>query len=197
MEQAKSMQGIQAQEAKLSKLEREQKLHESQMMAEIKLKQDEIDLKLEEERTKLRMMQVYMDDKVAAARVLTYNQIEDNITGEPNTATFIAGITSDVNLNGHTTVALPPSHTTSQNLTANLAEAIESSLSLNRLPVPEPTVFAGDPLKFVDFKMSFTSLIDRKPIPVSENMLRPLIFGHVIQGVLCYSSFICGKKLLC
>lgn len=68
-------------------------------------------------------------------------------------------------------MTLPQSHATSQNLTANLAEAIASSLSLNRLPVPEPTIFAGDPLKFVDFKMSFTILIDRKPIPVSEKML--------------------------
>lgn len=140
-------------------------------MAEIKRKQAEIDLKLKEERAKLRMMQVDMDVKVAAAWVRTYNQIEDNITGEPNTATFIAGITSDVNLNGHPTVALLPSNTTSQNLKANLAEAIASSLSLNRLPVPEPTVFDGDPLKFVDFKMSFTTLIDRKPIPFGEKML--------------------------
>lgn len=91
--------------------------------------------------------------------------------GEPNASTFAAGITSDVNLNDHTTVALPQSHLTSQNLSANLAEAIASSLSINRLPVPDPIVFAGDPLKFVDFKMSFTALIDRKPIHVSEKML--------------------------
>ncbi|XDV46694.1 hypothetical protein PO909_014534 [Leuciscus waleckii] len=37
--------------------------------------------------------------------------------------------------------------------------------------VPEPTMFAGDPLKFVDFWMSFTILIDRKPISASEKML--------------------------
>ncbi len=171
LEQAKSMQGIQAQAAKLSKLESEQKFHESQMVAEIKRKQAENELKLEEERTKLKMMQVDMDVKVAAARVRTYNQIEDNVTREPNTAIFTAGTTLDANLNGHTTVALSQLHATSQNLTTNLAEAIASSLSLNRLPVPEPTIFAGDPLKFVDFKMSFTILIDRKPIPVSEKML--------------------------
>lgn len=45
------MQEIQAQTAKLSKLESERKLAE-------------IELKLEEERTKLRMMQVDMDVKV-------------------------------------------------------------------------------------------------------------------------------------
>lgn len=171
LEQAKSMQEIQAQTAKLSKLESEQKLHESQMTAEIKRKQAEIELNLEEERTKLRMMQVNMDVKVAAAWVRTYNQTEDNVMGEPNASTFAAGITSDVNLNDHTTVALPQSHMTSQNLPANLAEANARSLSINCLPVPELIVFAGDPLKFVDLKMPFTALIDRKPIHVSETML--------------------------
>lgn len=61
------------------------------------------------------------------------------------------------------------SQTSSQSETAGLA--IASSLSLNRLPVPEPAVFSGDPLKFVDFKMSFLTLIGRKPIPASEKML--------------------------
>lgn len=157
--------------AKLSKLESERKLHESQMTAEMKRKRAEIVLNLEEETTKLRMMQVDIDVKVAAAWVRTYNQTEDNVMGEPNASTFAAGITSDVNLNDHTTVALPQSHMTSQNLPANLAEANARSLSINCLPVPELIVFAGDPLKFVDFKMSFTALIDRKPIPVSETML--------------------------
>ncbi|KAL0194545.1 hypothetical protein M9458_008117, partial [Cirrhinus mrigala] len=117
------------------------------------------------------MMQVDMDVKVAAARVRTYNQIEDGAMREPNTDTFTVGTTLDANLDGRTTAALAQSHSTSQNLTADLAEAIASSLSLNRLPVPKPIVFAGDPLKFVDFKISFTTLIDRKPIPVSEKML--------------------------
>lgn len=117
--------------AKLSKLESERKLHESQRMVEMKQKQAEIELKLEEERTKLRMMQVDMDVKVAAARVRTYNQIEENVMREPNAATSTVGITSDENLNGHATVVLPQLHITSQNLPANLAEPIASSLSLS------------------------------------------------------------------
>lgn len=102
--------------AKFGKLESEQKLHESRMMAEIKRKQAENELNLEEDRTKLKMMQVDMDVKVAATRVQTYNQIEDNVTREPNTVIFTAGTTLDVNLNGLTTVALSQSHATSQNL---------------------------------------------------------------------------------
>ncbi|KAL0147772.1 hypothetical protein M9458_056915 [Cirrhinus mrigala] len=98
LEQAKSMQEIQAQAVKLTKLESEQKLHESQMMVEMKRKQAEIELKLEEERTKLGMMQVDMDVKAAATRVRTYNQIEDGVMREPSTDTFTAGTTLDATL---------------------------------------------------------------------------------------------------
>ncbi|XP_021324883.3 uncharacterized protein [Danio rerio] len=53
----------------------------------------------------------------------------------------------------------------------SLAQAIASSLTLSRLPVPEPTTFTGDPLKFIDWKISFMALIDQKPFPASEKML--------------------------
>ncbi|KAL1280039.1 hypothetical protein QQF64_014639 [Cirrhinus molitorella] len=53
----------------------------------------------------------------------------------------------------------------------SLAQAIASSLTLSRLPVPEPTTFTGDPLKFIDLKISFMALIDQKPLPASEKML--------------------------
>lgn len=48
------MQEIQAQQVKLSKLETEWKLHESQMMVQLKQKQAEVDMKLEEEKTRLK-----------------------------------------------------------------------------------------------------------------------------------------------
>lgn len=74
LEEAKSMQEIQAQQTKLSKLESEWKLHKRQMMVEMMQKQAEVELKLEEEKTRLKMMQADMDVKVASARVRTYNQ---------------------------------------------------------------------------------------------------------------------------
>lgn len=72
------------------------------------------------------------------------------------------------------TAVTSPCHDSLQSSTATaaiFAETIANSLTLNRVPVPEPTTFAGDPLKFVDFKVSFTTLIDRKLIPASEKML--------------------------
>lgn len=55
--------------------------------------------------------------------------------------------------------------------TANLAQAIASSLSVSRLSPPELITFSGDPLKFVDWKTSFMALIDQKPLPACEKML--------------------------
>uniref|UniRef100_A0A0S7EZV3 PPUP6964 n=1 Tax=Poeciliopsis prolifica TaxID=188132 RepID=A0A0S7EZV3_9TELE len=52
-----------------------------------------------------------------------------------------------------------------------LAEAIAESINVSRLPVPEPPVFNGDPLRYKDWKMSFQTLIGRKNIPVNESLL--------------------------
>lgn len=158
---------------KLTKLENDWELYESQMMVQMKQRQAEVDMKLEEEKTKLKMLQAQLDVNVAAARVRTYNRIEGNAGGECNISDPIVETTPAMNVNRQCGTAVTSSQLqeSSQSSTTNLAEAIVSSLTLNRLPVPEPTMFAGDPLKFVDFKMSFTTLIDRRPIPVSEKML--------------------------
>ncbi len=69
-----------------------------------------------------------------------------------------------------------------------LAQAIADSLSTHRLPVPEPTIFAGDPLKFIDWKMSFMALIDRKPLPPGEKMfyLKNYLIGKARKAVEGY-----------
>lgn len=54
---------------------------------------------------------------------------------------------------------------------AILTQAMINAFSLSHLPVPEPSIFTGDPLKLTDWKVSFKALIDQKPLPVSEKML--------------------------
>lgn len=51
---------------------------------------------------------------------------------------------------------------TQEDSTTALAKALAESINISRLPVPEPAVFNGDPLKYKDWKMSFQTLIDRK-----------------------------------
>ena len=53
----------------------------------------------------------------------------------------------------------------------SLTQALASSLILNRLPVPEPSTFTGDPLEYFDWKTSFMALIGQKPLPVCGKML--------------------------
>ncbi|XP_030611515.1 uncharacterized protein LOC115798709 isoform X1 [Archocentrus centrarchus] len=67
-----------------------------------------------------------------------------------------------------------PQHTVTQPLhdgsIAALARVLADSISASRLPIPEPTVFSGDPLKYKNWKAAFQTLIDRKNILASEKI---------------------------
>ncbi|KAG1924936.1 hypothetical protein F2P79_025858 [Pimephales promelas] len=51
-----------------------------------------------------------------------------------------------------------------------LAQAVQDSITLNRLPMPEPTVFSGDPIHFIEWKASFQSLIDKRHISSADKL---------------------------
>ncbi|KAI4880096.1 hypothetical protein NFI96_007245 [Prochilodus magdalenae] len=53
---------------------------------------------------------------------------------------------------------------------SSLAQAVQDSIALNRLPMPEPKVFNGNPIEFIEWKTSFMSLIDRKSISTSDKL---------------------------
>ncbi|XP_041845165.1 uncharacterized protein LOC121642470 [Melanotaenia boesemani] len=171
VEQAKAMQQIREQQARLSKLESELKLKEAQMQAEMKLK-------LEEEKTKLQQLQAENEVKVAAARVRVYNAYDgiENNDLEMNHQVQGLYLNSDnqPSLNPQAAPFRPPNvpnEVSRHQETASLTPALASLLISNRLPAPEPTVFTGDPLKFIDWKISFMALIDQKLLPVCEKML--------------------------
>ena len=68
-----------------------------------------------------------------------------------------------------------------------LARALQETMSLNSLPVPTPSIFSGDPLKFIEWEASFTALIDRKEIPTSQKFhhLKQYLSGEakaVVEG---------------
>ncbi len=72
------------------------------------------------------------------------------------------------------TQAFLTSHEASNDLVRTLAEAITA----NRVPIPEPEIFKGDPLKYNDWKLSFFTLIDRKNLLAQEK----LFFLHKYVG---------------
>ena len=49
-----------------------------------------------------------------------------------------------------------------------LAKALTEQAFVNRLPLPEPGVFTGDPLLFPAWKSSFEALIESRNIPPKE-----------------------------
>lgn len=49
-------------------------------------------------------------------------------------------------------------------------EVLAEAISGNRLPIPELTIFSGDPLIFNHWKSSIQTLIKRKNIPTSETI---------------------------
>lgn len=60
---------------------------------------------------------------------------------------------------------------------------------LNRLPIPEPSVFTGDPIQFIEWKASFISLTDKKSISSADKLhyLRKYVGGparKTLDGIL-------------
>lgn len=193
LEQSKAMEEIQAQKAHLHKLESEWKLKEAKMLSEMKQREVEMQQQLEQERAKLQQLQAEKDVAIAAARVRAYDSFEgfENHNEEVNNKTNPAcyrKLKTEPQLNPAAT-SFQPRHAASEMTmtqeSVSLAQAIASSLSMNRLPVPEPTTFSGDPLRFTDWKMSFMTLIDRKPLPASEKMfyLKNYLAGEARKAV--------------
>lgn len=53
---------------------------------------------------------------------------------------------------------------------SQLAQAIQNSITINRIPMPMPTVFSGDPITYIEWKASFTSLVDCKGISPADKL---------------------------
>lgn len=63
----------------------------------------------------------------------------------------------------------PPRHVV-QDDSGELVKVLAEAISANRLPIPEPNIFSGDPLKFNHWKSSFHTLIEKKNIPATEKI---------------------------
>ncbi|XP_061782846.1 uncharacterized protein [Nerophis lumbriciformis] len=94
-----------------------------------------------------------------------------------------------------TTRGQPASNKTPEDGITALATALAESINISRLPVPEPAVFNGDPIKYKDWKMSFQLLIERKNIPVAEKIyyLRKYVGGPARKAVESY--FLLGTEM--
>ena len=69
--------------------------------------------------------------------------------------------------------------------TAQIAKMFADSINISRLPVPQPEVFTGDPLKFNSWISSFSILIESKGVPLHEKIhyLKQYLGGEAKQTV--------------
>ncbi|KAK0143561.1 hypothetical protein N1851_018301 [Merluccius polli] len=119
---------------------------------------------LESQRFKLEQLQAEKDLKAAQAKLKVYTQETDR---EMNALPFDVEITP-----GKTTSQrkLSIQSTLSNEGTHSLAQALQDSIALSRLPTPEPSVFTGDPIQFIEWKSSFMALIDQKNISAADKL---------------------------
>lgn len=69
-----------------------------------------------------------------------------------------------------------------------LVKVLSEAILANRLPIPEPTIFTGDALKFGHWKSSFQMLIERKNIPTTEKLffLQRYVGGRAKEAIEGY-----------
>lgn len=83
--------------------------------------------------------------------------------------------------------AVPPPNVTAPSHTdiSSLPQAFQDSIALIRLPVPEPVVFSGDPIWFIQRKSVFTWLVDQRAINPAEKpyYLKKYVCGPARQGL--------------
>lgn len=132
----------------------------------------------------------------AKAKLQVYDEDYLSVIQEPVTQTFEPAKVQAADIN-KATVQHPPLReqpSVIQENTGDLVRVLAEAMSANRLPIPEPTVFSGDPLKFKHWKASFQTLIERKNIPTAEKIffLQKYVGGPVKEALEGY--FLIGSE---
>ncbi len=81
---------------------------------------------------------------------------------------------------------------TSSEASNDLVKALAEAITANRIPIPEPAVFSGEPLKYTDCKLFFRTLIDRKNLPAQEKLffLRKYVSGPAKKAIEGHLFFV-------
>ena len=69
-----------------------------------------------------------------------------------------------------------------------LVKSLAEQVSVSRLPPPEPSVFYGDPMRYLSWKIAFQTLIEHRRIPAGERLhyLKKYMGGQVKDTVESY-----------
>lgn len=147
--------------------------------AELAAKEAEYEVVREEEKQRekidllnreLERLKVEKEVKAARARLKTYDE-----EMKRENSVYSADVSRSVQqipissptpmLNSNVVIPSPP-----QADVFYLAQAVQDSIAMNRLPMPEPSIFTGDPIQFIEWKAAFTALIDKKNISPADKL---------------------------
>ena len=176
--------------------------------AELKALQEEGDERARLEQ-RIRTLDVQREVKVAQAKVNAYNQELENLTAnesnqvpvsidpKPSSPTPVrasAALNPDAPAYCCTqqpisldTVNVQPS--AEQNY-STLAQVLQSSMLIGRLPLPEAMIFNGDPLQYTEWKASFITLVDNKSISAQEKFYYLKKYGGKEAGKAIQGFFL-------
>lgn len=148
-------------------------LKEEKQKEKIQLLEEQQRKELEAQKRELERLKAEKDIKAARARFTTYDQEvmqEASVHSVDHTSRehqYVCAPTSAlIQQPTDITATASPARTD----VSYLAQAVQDSIALNRLPMPEPSVFTGDPIQFIEWKASFTSLIDKKNIASADKL---------------------------
>lgn len=194
-----------------AELEKAEKLAAAKALQEEQLQRSKIlkmQVQIEEEKMKLEAIQAGTAVKVAEAKCDALSEVEEE-NEEPNMPTklnseattfkprsqpnndhvqmpcgnqFKGGDNPGLKADTARSAAL---HTHDPVGESSLAQALASAMDRNRLPVPTPKVFSGNPMDFVSFKRSFATLIENKGISAEEKIyyLQQYVSGEAKESI--------------
>lgn len=172
---------------------------EAKRKAQLEEKHTALQMTLEEKQRKIKNLEAMKELSAARARMQVYNQGLD-IKEEPKDI-ISHEVVADIKPPCPTSrlpLSVPPAPqpviASLNQSSAELIKVLADALSANRIPVPEPSIFNGDPLKYSDWKLSFQTLIDQKNIQDKEKIycLRKYVSGQAKNAIDGY--FLLGTE---
>ncbi|XP_054594125.2 uncharacterized protein [Nothobranchius furzeri] len=173
---------------------------EATMTAKVEEEHTALQMALEEKRRRIDHLETMKELSAAQARMQVYDQGSDIKKGVKRPISHKMAVhvkpSSQTSCQQSSIPLVPqqPLSSSSNQDTAGLVKLLADALNANRIPLPEPSIFSGDPLKYSDWKLSFQTLIDQKNIQNKEKIyyLRKYVGGQVKNALDGY--FLIGTE---
>ncbi|XP_038050841.1 uncharacterized protein LOC119723991 [Patiria miniata] len=149
--------------------------------------------KIKEEENKLERLKAEKEVKIAEARFKVYEEEEEEQNASLSTENLEGNVVTHISHYKREVESSPDAPKTSNDMATVLLKAFQESISLGRLPVPEPSTFSGNPMQFTEWKNAFSALIERKNIRAADKLfyLKKYTAGaaaKMIQGAFLRSD---------